>query len=98
MFYEGKEGDSPVPQSWNLFKTGLVQSWIKKMSYPSRDWDFDWHGHNAGHDAAVEGADEVEGVVVGVDEGNPVAGFHVHLGRFEPDPVEKGVRDFLRPT
>ena len=68
------------------------------MSYPSRDWHFDGHGHDPGHDTSVEGADEVEGVVVGVDEGNPVAGFHVHLGRFEPDAVEEGIRDFLRAT
>ena len=68
------------------------------MSYPSCNWHFDGNGYNPGHDAAVEGADKVEGVVVGVNEGNPVTGLHVHLRRFKTDPVEKGVRDFLRTT
>ena len=66
------------------------------MSYPSRDRDFDGYWNDTGHDAAVEGAHEVEGIVVGVHEGDPVAGLDVDLGRLEPDSVQKCVGDFMR--
>ena len=65
----------------------LIKSDVKYISYPSGDGDFDGNRDDAGHDAAVECADEVEGIVVRIDESDPISRFDVDLGRLEPDAI-----------
>ena len=70
----------------------------KQSAYSSGDGDFYGHWNHPGHDASVEGAHEVERVIVGVHEGHSVSGLDVDLRWLEPDPVEEGVSDFMGPA
>ena len=41
-------------------------------TYTFGKWNFNGHGDDPGGEAAIEGADKGDGVVVGVDEGHAV--------------------------
>ena len=63
----------------------------------ARERHLDWHGHDAGLEAAVERADEVDGVVVRVDEGDAVAGLQAALADDATQRlVQQRVRDLVR--
>lgn len=48
---------------------------LLRSSVASRQRHFDGNGHNAGVQTTVKGANETNGVAVGIDQGNPIAGF-----------------------
>lgn len=62
----------------------------------ARERDFDGHGNDAGLEAAVEGADEADRVVVGIDQGDAIAGFQAAISRSAQIFVEQRVGYFLR--
>ena len=66
-------------------------------SIPSSQRHLDGDRDSASHDTAIEGAHHVERVVVGVDQGYPIAWLHLHLPRLvvQADLVEEGVGDLL---
>ena len=59
-----------------------------RSGVPAGDGDLDGHRDGAGHDAPVKGAEEAEGVVVGVDQGHAVTGLDTAKGvSLETDSV-----------
>jgi len=64
------------------------------MTHPSRKRDFNRDRHNARLETAVESTEEIDGVAVRVDKGDPVPGFQIDI--FAERPVEQSVCYFVR--
>lgn len=43
------------------------------ITYPPGEWYFYWHGDETRLQTAVESADEVDGIIVGVNQGDSIA-------------------------